>query len=94
VEEEDEEALFVAEVNGSDGDDDASVVGGEDSKREMSKREMVRSRGSDGRVSGFRRLGFGFSAPKRGERMRVKGRRRGWVGITCITHFFFFEVRN
>ena len=33
MEEEDEEALFVAEVDGFDGDDDAAVVGnGEDSK--------------------------------------------------------------
>ena len=90
MEEEDEEPLFVSEVNGSDGDHDVSVVGGcEDSKREMSKREMARSKGGDGRVSGFGRLGFGFSAPKRGERMRVKGRRRSWIGITCIARFFF-----
>ena len=34
MEEEDEEALFVAEVDGSDGDDDAAVVGSaEDLKR-------------------------------------------------------------
>ena len=60
MEEEHEEALFVAELDGFDGDDDAAVVGsGEDLKSEMSEREkeermrkrymeMARSRGGDG----------------------------------------------